>query len=267
MSQNLSKDYRIEIFESVSSTHDLALQRAQAGDPGNLWIKAQEQFAGRGRHGRSWISPPGNLYTTLLLIDPAPLLYLPQLSFVAGVALASALTQAIERITPSSQEKWNDFPIHASLGFKWPNDLLGRGAKLAGILVETTRLPGGRLACLIGWGVNCCSHPSTLSYAATNLHAMGWDLSAEEVFSLLVPSFAYWYQFWEQGYRFEAIRQVWMTRALGLQAKIKVLKGQEVLEGLFQGIDSSGRLLIRQEGHNLSLEAGEVFLSQEISLS
>ena len=119
--------------------------RARSGDPGRLWIVASTQTKGRGRHGRVWSSPPGNLHASLLLIDPAPRHKVAELGFAVGVAALLGLREILTK--------------DQSLAIKWPNDLLYGGAKLAGILLESAVLPDGRLACVAGIGVNCGWHP------------------------------------------------------------------------------------------------------------
>src|SRR5215470_17355290 len=109
--------------ESVGSTNVEALARARAGERGPLWITARAQTAGRGRRGRQWVSEPGNLYATLLLVDPAPAERAAELSFVAALATHDAIVAC----APA---------LGARLAFKWPNDLLLDGAKVAGILIE-----------------------------------------------------------------------------------------------------------------------------------
>ena len=91
----ISAGYRLEEFEALGSTNDEAASRIARGDPGRLWVVAQKQTMGRGRFGRQWQSPPGNLYASLLLIDPAPPPISAQLGFVAGVALVGALREVI----------------------------------------------------------------------------------------------------------------------------------------------------------------------------
>ena len=116
---------------------------------------AREQTAGRGRRGNAWSSPPGNLYATLLLTDPAPPESAPQLSFAAVLALHDAVATC----APA---------LRAALALKWPNDLLRGGKKLAGILIESERIADG-LAVAIGIGVNCESHPADTPFLATDL--------------------------------------------------------------------------------------------------
>ena len=92
------------------------MRLARENEAGPLWVVARSQTGGRGRQGRDWASPEGNLYTSLLLIDPAPPARAPQLGFVAGVALA----QAVRGLLGGDPR----------LVLKWPNDLLHDGAKL-----------------------------------------------------------------------------------------------------------------------------------------
>ena len=95
-------------IDAIDSTNEEARRRALAGDPGRMWIVADEQTAGRGRRGRVWISPKGNLHASALLIDPCPALVAAELGFVAGVALARAA---------------GDLGA-TDVGLKWPNDLM-----------------------------------------------------------------------------------------------------------------------------------------------
>jgi len=114
---------RLETLAAIGSTNAEAHLRAQHGERGPLWITATAQSAGRGRLGRTWISPPGNLYASLLLSDPSPFEHAPQLAFVAALALRDAIVAEAAALAPQ-------------LAFKWPNDLLLAGDKCAGILIE-----------------------------------------------------------------------------------------------------------------------------------
>ena len=137
----VAAEYRLSAYDTLASTNAEALALARAGELGPLWIAAREQTAGRGRRGNSWVSPRGNLYATLLLTDPAPPECAPQLSFVAVLALYDTIAAC----APALRE---------ALSLKWPNDLLCRGAKLAGILIEGEQAADA-LAVAIGIGVNC----------------------------------------------------------------------------------------------------------------
>jgi hypothetical protein len=147
MPGDLPAGYRREAFSSLPSTNTAAFQCAKADAASGLWITAAEQTAGRGRRGRAWHGGPGNLAASLLLIDPAPPAIVATVSFAAGVALHQAV---IDLTGPAAAER---------LKLKWPNDLLLDRLKVAGIAVEGDKLVSGKLAVVIGIGVNCRSHP------------------------------------------------------------------------------------------------------------
>ncbi|MCW1404500.1 biotin--[acetyl-CoA-carboxylase] ligase [Novosphingobium sp. MW5] len=166
-------DFRIEEHESVSSTNNLCFERARSGHAGGLWIRAQMQTEGRGRRGRDWQSPRGNLFASLLLIDPQPADRIGELPPVAAVALSEAVDKSAGTLQLVS--------------LKWPNDLLVDGAKLSGILLEAETLGDGRQAVVIGFGVNCVSHPPLSLYEATDLRSLGFQVTAERLFDARRP--------------------------------------------------------------------------------
>jgi BirA family biotin operon repressor/biotin-[acetyl-CoA-carboxylase] ligase len=239
--------YRLVVRDSVGSTNEDAMRLAREGDPGRLWVVAREQSQGRGRRGRTWSSPPGNLYASLLLIDAAPSEHLPELGFVAGVALLNALRAVLG----------ND----PRLGIKWPNDILFEGAKVAGILLESSSLPSGATACVAGFGVNCRWHPSNLPYAATDLAAIGTLLDGpEDVFFRLSDAIVDGLQVWSRGAGFAEIRARWIAHAVGLGSPIRLALGASSLTGTFETIDARGRLILRDGENARVVEAGDVFL-------
>lgn len=229
------------------STNDTAMAALRAGDPGALFVVAERQTGGRGRQGRVWTSPPGNLYATLALRDPSPLSIAPQLGFVAGVALAKALRGLL-----GGDER---------LRIKWPNDMLFDGAKLAGLLLESTTLADGRLACVIGFGVNCASHPDGLAYPATDLcTAARAPISSTMVLAALAETMETELDVWNRGAGFPAIRERWLGLAAGLGQPIAVVTPRDTLDGMFDGIDPTGRLIIALGGRLVAIDAGDVFL-------
>ena len=174
---------RLETLAAIGSTNAEARLRAQRGARGPLWITAIAQSEGRGRHGRPWISLPGNLYASLLLSDPSPFEHAPQLAFVAALALRDAIVAEAAALAPQ-------------LAFKWPNDLLLAGDKCAGILIEGEAAFDGeeaqapkRLTVIVGIGVNCTSHPprsnGTDSFPATDFRAHDAEITPERLFRRL----------------------------------------------------------------------------------
>ncbi len=236
--------YRLTVFETIGSTNDAALSAASQGDAGNHWFVAHAQSAGRGRSGRQWASEPGNLFATLLLIDPCRTVDLPKLGFVAGVALH----QAVAAVAP-------DFP---GLRLKWPNDLLADGAKLAGILLEGRALADGRQAVAVGIGVNCASHPEGLPYPATCLSAFNGPTTPLALFLQLSDRIAANLTLFAGASGFEAVRRAWLAAAYGLEAPIVVRLGEEQRQGVFAGIDAEGRLLLDTAGRREVIHAADV---------
>jgi BirA family biotin operon repressor/biotin-[acetyl-CoA-carboxylase] ligase len=229
--------------DTVGSTNAQALAYARAGEKGPLWITARAQTGGRGRRGRTWVSEPGNLFATLLLTDPAPPERAPQLSFVAALATHDA----IARLAPA---------LAVRLAFKWPNDLLCDGAKLAGILIEAE---GTRpLIVAVGIGVNCRHHPDGTDTTATNLAAEGASVTAEQLFAALSGTMMVRLREWGAG--FGPIRTEWLRRAVAPGTPLRVRAGARDFTGRFETLDEAGRLVVRlADGTTETIAAGEVF--------
>ncbi len=239
------RGWRIVRFGAVDSTNEEARRRALVGDSDRLWIVAEEQTAGRGRRGRAWISPRGNLHASALMIDPCPRAVAAQLGFVAGVALARAV---------------KDLGV-TEVGLKWPNDLMSRGAKCAGILVEGFSLGNGRTGCVVGIGVNCARAPEGLGYPTSCLtRAGGQAVAPGELFERLIQRFDAALNDWRTGEAFDRIQAAWLGYAVGLGERIAIQNGAGQREGVFEGIDAAGRLLMRSEHELDAIEAGDVWL-------
>jgi BirA family biotin operon repressor/biotin-[acetyl-CoA-carboxylase] ligase len=218
------------------------MRRLRGGDPGGLWVTAGAQTGGRGRQGRVWSSPPGNLYASLALRLAIAPVVAPQLGFVAGVALAAVLRDLLGG--------------DARLRIKWPNDIIFAGAKLAGLLLESTPLRDGGLGCVIGFGLNCRSHPTNLAYPATSLAAIGGvpDPEPMRLLALLSESVARQLAIWNDGAQFNKVREAWMSVAF------EVVLAERRITGTFQGLDPAGRLLLETDREITVVDAGDVFL-------
>src|SRR5262249_49114566 len=156
----LSPFYRLVRHERIDSTNEEAKRLATADAPQGTLVWAGEQTAGRGRRGRGWVSPAGNLHISLLLRPNCPPAVACQVNFAAGVALAAALADFL--------------PAGKTASLKWPNDVLVGGAKVSGILLEASAAADGMVDWLVvGVGVNVVQAPRDTPYPASSLHRDG----------------------------------------------------------------------------------------------
>lgn len=242
--------FRHEALQVVGSTNGECLARARAGDPGNLWVTAARQTDGRGRRGRAWTSEPGNLYASLLLIDPAPPADLGSLP----LAVAVAVHDAIGSVLPPGGE---------ALEVKWPNDILIGRRKACGILLEGEALADGRRALVIGIGINILNRPDTAPYGVTCLAEHGCHISPEELFARLFREMAGILESWDEGRGTPDMTRRWLDVAAGIGEQITVNLPDRVLTGRFAGIDSKGFLMLDTGADAvLPIAAGDVFFAR-----
>jgi BirA family transcriptional regulator, biotin operon repressor / biotin---[acetyl-CoA-carboxylase] ligase len=247
--------YRLITLDTTDSTNSDAAAAARDGDPGCLWIVAREQRTGRGRHGRTWTSPPGNLYASLLLIEPCAAALAPQLGFVAGLALHEAVAAETGLEAPR-------------LALKWPNDLLLDGGKVAGVLLEGHHSPDRSFGVVIGFGVNVAAAPDATPYPAKALRAVKRDLSPEAVFDGLSRAFARHFGAWREARRrgdadpFENIRRQWLARAAGRGNAVTIRLPTGERTGTFMGLDKAGRLQLGTVAGVELIDAGDLYFSQ-----
>lgn len=246
---------RVEIFDTVTSTNKLALERAVAGEAAGLWLVAKAQSAGQGRLGRSWLSEPGNLYCSYLYDPPVgPLVgreRVGELPLVVGLAVHDAISAAV----PPT--------LRARIALKWPNDVLVDGAKISGILLEGLSC-GDTLRVVIGIGVNCRAAPpaGTALYPTASLCDLGADVDATGLFSLVRRSLRLRLDAWQAGDP-AGLRADWLARAQGLGEPITVRLATETRAGVFVGLDPIGRLLLRgDDGEVAHISAADVFFAK-----
>ena len=246
-----ARGYALRHFADIGSTNTEARQALLAGQ--NLvWVIADRQTAGRGRHARDWVSPLGNLHASLALAAPAPAAKLPLLGFVAGLALV----EGIKAIAPD---------LGGRIALKWPNDLLLDGIKCAGILLEGAEDALGRPGVVIGIGVNVAHAPEGLDQPATHLAALAPWIDRDRLFASLHLNLAALLRLFDGGQGFGLIRQLWLASALPMGQRLGVKLPSGPVNGLFAGMDAEGGLLLDVEGERLSILAGDVYLADGIS--
>ena len=246
----MPRPFRSVVLDEAGSTNTVAFERAQAGEPGPLWVVARRQTQGRGRSGRQWTSEPGNLYASLLQRLACPQAVVHQLSLLAGVA-------AVEAIAAAGGAKLK------GLRLKWPNDVLIGDAKCAGILPESQS--GGRgagLVVVIGIGINLTSHPAHIGRAATDLAAHGVRVTPEAMLGRLAAAMDRWLAVWDCGAGFAQVRTAWLAHGGAVGERLTVDTGKEKVAGTFLELDPGGALVLRDlNGLQRTLTFGDVTLA------
>ncbi|MDR3423749.1 MAG: biotin--[acetyl-CoA-carboxylase] ligase [Alphaproteobacteria bacterium] len=279
--------FDIRRLETTASTNDDAKQAAENGAAEGLVVWALRQSAGRGRQGRVWESPEGNLYCSVLLHPPAPVREWGRYSFVAALALYEAVEfyvngstrlpsalrggigegggsaqAAVEMIKiapsrtpppPTPSLKGRGILSAKPVELKWPNDILVDGKKISGILLES-----GEGWLVVGMGLNVRHVPENPLYPVTCLAAETGDVpSLEEILTKILESLAAWYQLINtEG--FASLRAAWLAHAR--KGVLRVRLPQEEIQGQFVDLDRDGNLrLLLADGRERTISAGDVF--------
>lgn len=235
---DLPEGYALHNFDTIDGTNAEALR---AGVPPKAVYMARTQSAGRGRHGRDWISPPGNLYATIC-VSPPQNRNPGQLAFVAGLSVLDGIS---------------DFAPDLALSLKWPNDVLADGKKMSGILIEA-----GEEGYAVGIGVNIVGSPpdDSVRYPATSLKECG-DISVDPgvLLARICAHFDTWVVRWAHD-GFEPLRAVWLASAHRMGDTIAASTGDDRIEGCFKGLDADGALVLEDSGGVVHfVTAGDVF--------
>lgn len=241
----MSAGWRLRVHESLASTSDLLITLAGAGEPEGLAVLARRQTAGRGRHGRGWESPAGNLYLSVLLRPTGLVRDLPQWSLLAAVAAAEAASALL--------------PNPAALRLKWPNDLLLDGAKCAGILVNADLGAAGGIEWLvIGFGVNLRHAPDLPDRRTASLAEYATELpEAEDFAARLLERLDHWRRL-RRTDGFAPVRAAWTARGPELGTLLTVHGPAGTVAGRYDGLSDDGRLLLASGGRVHAVAAGEL---------
>jgi BirA family biotin operon repressor/biotin-[acetyl-CoA-carboxylase] ligase len=234
--------YDVRRYDSIGSTNDAALELARTGAAHGTVVFAREQTAGRGRQARHWHSPTGNLYSSILLRPDASPGRAAELSFVAALAVADTVDGCL--------------PDGVRARLKWPNDVLVRGAKIAGILLEHADA-----AVVVGIGINVLHAPPVAPYPVTSLADSGAATpEPEAALGALLRSFAHRFDEW-QGEGFAQARSAWLARAHPVGSAIRISVGGRSQAGDFAGLADDGALIVRTADGPVRIVAGEVLLT------
>jgi BirA family transcriptional regulator, biotin operon repressor / biotin---[acetyl-CoA-carboxylase] ligase len=233
----LPDGWTLTALDSVGSTNDEAMRLAETGAPEGTVVWAHEQTGGRGRRGRRWVSPLGNLYCSTILRPACAAPRAAELGFVAALAVADIV------------------PAERDVRVKWPNDVLVDGGKIAGILPESAIGQDGKAEHVVmGIGINVGFAPQLpdMRYPGAMLGGTV-EAALEKLTAALAQRLADWRR---DG--FEAVRAAWLAKAgpIGLDVDVKL--GEELVHGRFAGIDRDGGLLLETSTGPRKIVAGEV---------
>ena len=249
---------RLSVFglSEIGSTNDEAARLVREGAPTGSLVFAEYQTAGKGRKGRKWTSPRGSGLCFSLVVHPAsPRQHWPLLSLLTSVAVA----RSIEDLAGSGIPRQ---PLHVD--FKWPNDVLLSGKKVAGILVETAVSPGGPGAVVVGVGVNVGieSVPRGMEDSATSVSLeAGAEVPRRPLLVSFLRHFQQEYLLFERGDREEILEHWKAGSSMWNGVRVLVCEGNVCREATTCGLSDSGAIHVRlPDGREESLMAADVSL-------
>jgi BirA family biotin operon repressor/biotin-[acetyl-CoA-carboxylase] ligase len=224
----------VRMIESVTSTNDVAWQQFAAGADDGFVLFAEHQSAGRGRLGRTWESPRGaSVMCSVVLVDREASIDPGALSLICAIAACDA----IRATTGVAAE------------IKWPNDLLARGRKLGGVLVESRADRAGGRVFVAGIGINCLQHPShfppPLREKATSLDIESAEpIDRVAVARRLLQQLDHWLTGPAQTAP-QLIREAWCDRATGLGERVRLRRDAKEFTGVVVDLDPTAALVVQ----------------------
>lgn len=229
---------------------DITREKAGEGAGEGLVVLAEEQSRGRGRLGREWLSPGGSLSLSILLRPTLPLL--PSLIMLASLAVVHTIEE--------------NTGLKASI--KWPNDVLMRGKKVCGILIENAIEGHKVLYSIIGIGLNVNldtkEYPQIASLATSLSQELGREVNRQQVLQSLLEEIEELYLGLQQGV---SLYQEWQGRLETLGKRVRATGGDRVEEGYAEAVDKEGSLLLRRsDGSLIRILAGDVTLASPPTL-
>jgi len=242
----------IELLTEVASTNTLAMERASNGAPEGTVVIAESQTGGKGRLGRKWISPKGNLYLSLVLRPDIPMYKAPLITLMGAVAIASAIRKQCALET----------------AIKWPNDILISGRKVSGLLTEMSAEQDRIRHIVLGIGVDVNMElgelsPDVRELTTTLAVAAGKKIDRTALLREILRDLDHWYQVFLSNV--QDVLSEWKLLNMTIGNRITVNGVGETLEGVAQGIDNEGRLIIRlDDGAIRTVAAGDVTIQKKL---
>ncbi len=235
-------------FDSLASTNDEALRKARSGAAEGLCVIAAEQTAGRGRHGREWISEKdAGLYLSLVLRPKLETCYLSLITLMSGIAVHETLRK-----------------LGMRPDIKWVNDIHSGEKKIAGILAETTDTDRG-LAVIVGIGVNlkAIGQIETSTSIETEI---GQSIASNDLADRLLPTIDTFYEALASADGSALIIDEWRNRSTYYMHKpVTVRTATSTFEGVTDGLEKNGALRVRRDDGTISVvQAGDVEMLRSV---
>jgi BirA family transcriptional regulator, biotin operon repressor / biotin---[acetyl-CoA-carboxylase] ligase len=246
--KNWHSHFNILIFDHIDSTNEEAKRVASLCPDKDFLIWSHMQTKGKGRNSNSWISPKDNLYLSILTQGKEDISNISYLPFI----MALAIGDVIKKYTNNAD----------LVQYKWPNDVLYDGKKIAGILIETKITNNNQTDwVIIGTGINLISSPKIEGYPTTNIFDITkQEISVEDAIDQVMHNLAY-YQNLFQKEGFKVIKDLWLTNAFGIGKLLTVSSANSRLLGTLEGIDDDGAILLKlSNGSITKILSGDLFI-------
>lgn len=236
-------------YDDIDSTSEEAKRRAKRGETSAVWIAARQQNAGKGRLGRDWASPTGNLFTTALFPEPSGLAHAARIPFAAALAVRDACAASVPTIAAK---------------LKWPNDVRVAGKKISGILTETGETNGLTWIAL-GMGLNVQHAPDGVGQGTTSLVKQGAPASIQPEHVLQDLREALNKRVEQARNDFEGLLEDWLHHAEGRGQIMQAGPPNDRVEGVFEDLAADGGLRLRlPDGAYRTIRAGDVELVKQV---
>ncbi len=213
-------------------------------------VVVDKQTNGRGRLGKPWFSPRGNLYFSTLVIPKIEFKFWPQLGFVSALAVRSAIYSFAHN-------------ENISINYKWPNDILIDNSKVSGILIETTK---DNKALVVGIGINLISNPkkTKLNWQSTNIKdSFGIKINPKEISKILLKELINYIQLWYKN-GFFLIKSLWVKNAVYLNEELQSIDLKNNIKAIFVGIGEYGQILLKNENSGLIESTSGTFVPTKL---
>ncbi|MDD5312753.1 MAG: biotin--[acetyl-CoA-carboxylase] ligase [Dehalococcoidia bacterium] len=236
----------LHYLESVTSTQDVARDLAEKGSPEGTVVIAGTQKAGRGRLGRTWFSPEGSLALSVILKPSTD-----EMRFLPAVSSLSVF-HAINRLGVPAQ-------------IKWPNDVLIKGKKVCGILIESRPQAGDFHCAIVGIGINVSfdirKYPEIAELATSISAHSSREVSVNEVIINLIDELERHYQKIADT---DSLRSEWLANMDTIGRRIRVNMNGNIEDGVAETINRAGNLVLRRDdGTDLEIVAGDVTIVKD----